>query len=928
MSGMTAVAGTPGVPEQTGGRFGGLLFLAAVLACPIGVVLAFLARPVYRRLPWFLPPLLGVALVLGARAAYRAAGTTPHDAAYAYTTVEMALLRDALGGTRTAVAVAVEDARTAAHPASPSDAAGAFLTAFLPLLPASLLGLALRAQAAATPYVAAVWRESLLLGLALPALLDPLRRLRSRFLGSPQEALMGAPPGGKTGSGNDSLPQRPRDAGPQRPARREPGAQRWLVEEWLADAAYVGILCANGGVGKSALAMYLSMCVSGAQDFLGIATRHGPTLYVDGELHADVFWRRAYAMARGMGLARPPRDMHYYRLPGPLTEPWVQERLRRHVRSVAPWYRRWMVWSPARPVLVVFDSLTIAGGMGTALTDQQVTALMDEMERWGVPVLAVDHVTKPSPKADPRVVQPYGCYSADTQVLTRGGWKTHADWSDGEEIAVFDPETETFRWAIPSRLSVYHHQGNMLRFATRSTDVLVTANHRMLVQPAWKSPTTGARPERNTRWRFVEAGALTSESWYTPYANPFENTAADVTQIEVGGVAYPADHFLRFLGWWIAEGSLLSGHQVGLTQVEGPLAERMRETLTAMGIDYWWASKQWPSTAARGEQTLCHIRTRQARSLWEWLDRECGHRAPDKRLPRLVWSLSSRQQRIVLDAMIDGDGTRRSETYALYTTTSPRLADDTQRLVVELGQFGTISKRTFTNDRWNDVYTVSVGRSDRRSIVIQGLGRGSGSHKMAPTLVPYDGPIYCFTVPTGAYLTRRNGKIAVQGNSAFKWNKARAVWVLAPAQDDSPPGASHELVMRKNNFAPLAPSLGLAVVFTDNPPTQTYAPAGHGEPAVPGAGDVVAQAEAVAETAEALPAPAPSALGLVVALLRDAGEDGMTAREVADVLGIAAKTASNRLAALSKDGVAASYAGRWRLTGVAELPESPEAVAA
>lgn len=35
----------------------------------------------------------------------------------------------------------------------------------------------------------------------------------------------------------------------------------------------------------------------------------------------------------------------------------------------------------------------------------------------------------------------------------------------------------------------------------------------------------------------------------------------------------------------------------------------------------------------------------------------------------------------------------------------------------------------------------------------------------------YIGDVYCLTVPTGAYLTRRNGKMAITGNSANFFNK-------------------------------------------------------------------------------------------------------------------------------------------------------------
>jgi len=47
------------------------------------------------------------------------------------------------------------------------------------------------------------------------------------------------------------------------------------------------------------------------------------------------------------------------------------------------------------------------------------------------------------------------------------------------------------------------------------------------------------------------------------------------------------------------------------------------------------------------------------------------------------------------------------------------------------------------------------------------------------TIKEYNGKVYCLTVPTGAYLTRRNGKIFISGNSSHWYNKPDvgiAVW--------------------------------------------------------------------------------------------------------------------------------------------------------
>lgn len=183
----------------------------------------------------------------------------------------------------------------------------------------------------------------------------------------------------------------------------EPAARPWVVDGIVPDG-YVSLLYGDGGLGKSALAVHLALCVVTGQGFAGHAVRPGRVLYVDGELDRDEFVRRAYAAARGMGLARPPKGLYYYRLPGPLTDPAVQRRVAERVARCGPW---WPFWRSRRPVLVVFDSLTIAAGLGQSANDAAVAAIFGAMERWRCATVAIDHVTKPAAGSDPRTARPF-----------------------------------------------------------------------------------------------------------------------------------------------------------------------------------------------------------------------------------------------------------------------------------------------------------------------------------------------------------------------------------------------------------------------------------------------------------------------------------------------------------------------------------------
>src|SRR6185503_11481355 len=99
--------------------------------------------------------------------------------------------------------------------------------------------------------------------------------------------------------------------------------------------------------GKSLLACRMSSNICHGQAFAGKAVTKGPVLYLDAELDLDEFTRRAYRVARGMGLEKPPEGLHYLKLERALGDEAEQQVV---LGAVAEF----------KPVIVVLDSLTVA----------------------------------------------------------------------------------------------------------------------------------------------------------------------------------------------------------------------------------------------------------------------------------------------------------------------------------------------------------------------------------------------------------------------------------------------------------------------------------------------------------------------------------------------------------------------------------------
>ena len=95
------------------------------------------------------------------------------------------------------------------------------------------------------------------------------------------------------------------------------------------------------------------------------------------------------------------------------------------------------------------------------------------------------------------------CYSKDTEVLTENGWKTFDNVNLDEKVAVVNPINRKLEFEEPLKKYWMRYEGEMCRFKNRNIDLLVTPNHRMLVQ----------QRKKNKRKYIVEAKRYRGENY-------------------------------------------------------------------------------------------------------------------------------------------------------------------------------------------------------------------------------------------------------------------------------------------------------------------------------------------------------------------------------------------------------------------------------
>lgn len=401
---------------------------------------------------------------------------------------------------------------------------------------------------------------------------------------------------------------------------------------------------------------------------------------------------------------------------------------------------------------------------------------------YGVHIWLIAHPTKLKKDKNGKypVPTPYdvaGCHSSDTEVLTSNGWKFHQELSLKDKIACFDMDTNTLRYMKPTKIWQYDYCGEMYNLKSPSYDALVTPNHKLVVRPNWRNTKplrknnlgSPVKFKKDNGWNLIEAKNIKSSNLEMPWATTMESTAVITGKSNI--IGYPTELFVQIIGWWIAEGWYVKGSGgLGLCQGVGKLAEKMKTTMKACGLNFT-ENIGPPGTNGTIPGWKAYIGVRGNRELCKWMPQNCGIGAKNKKIPNVIWGLPTREKELLLHALIEGDGSKgRGDNYK-YSTISEKLSDDVQKLSIECGRMCSVLKREAMQAGHNDRYELNMGRINRKHILINDARN--------VRIKNYSGKVYCLTTPTGAYLIRRNGKLGIYGNSANFKNKtdnALAVW--------------------------------------------------------------------------------------------------------------------------------------------------------
>jgi len=350
-----------------------------------------------------------------------------------------------------------------------------------------------------------------------------------------------------------------------------------------------------------------------------------------------------------------------------------------------------------------------------------------------------------SPYYSKSQISPYNpdCYDEKTEILTNKGWKYFKDLNKTELVATLNPKTLQIEYKKPSYYIEEFYEGEMYKIENKSIDFLVTPNHKFFV--------INRKSKRKCFKTIKELSKLKCPDWRIPKIGLWKGEKPK--EIEIGNKIFNTELFVAFLGIYLAEGSVLSErYGIFISQKNIEKREKIKELLNKMNLKFseqkeGFAVHQWDLWG------FCYPLGKS----WE------------KYIPYPFKQLSFEYLQILLDWFLMGDGTIH-KGQRIYYTSSKRLADDLQEILLKIGRNGKLQEKKI----YNENYSIIDGRMiiGKRPLyeVIEKTSKYNYFHQPNKKQsyikkVQYKGKIYCVEVENHIVCVRRNGKVSFSGNS-------------------------------------------------------------------------------------------------------------------------------------------------------------------
>lgn len=367
---------------------------------------------------------------------------------------------------------------------------------------------------------------------------------------------------------------------------------------------------------------------------------------------------------------------------------------------------------------------------------------------------------------------------SNTEVLVEGkGFIFFDDLEDDDKIATVNPQTLSLEFHKPTFKKDYNFSGLMYSVKNEMNDFECTDFHEMFL-----SRDGGISYSKERMLSVFDKDEVLSEGFFrADYKNNvrflnhtkgFKGSNLDEVVIE-DKEQYSGKKFFRkvktaefceFLGYYLSEGHLKirarNNKPCGIEITQQPKSKgfsRMQEFFKTFSY----------KTTIVGEKHNRRGWYIGNTKLAEFILDNFGNKSEGKFIAPFIKSLSVENLKVLIEAMNLGDGsilkTSSSKSFK-YSTISKKLSDDFQEICFKSGYATRTVKQNRSGNR-SDLYKITVYKRDQSKK--GSLRRYSSIVKPNDVSVSYveNVRVFCVEVPNHVFVTRKNGHIAIHGNT-------------------------------------------------------------------------------------------------------------------------------------------------------------------